>query len=148
MDHNHYYKFLNVLEIIRQDIKKYGGKTIAVFFSGKRYYYICTNEIFNKKPCCPPPMSVHAEIEAYTKLSKRNNIKRNKSYDMLVLKISKNGTMSNSKPCKHCYERLLKSDIKIRNIYYSYQEDTIKKEKMVEMNSTYISKGYRNKFKN
>ena len=98
------------------------------------------------------PISTHAEIDALKKI--KNEFSRTgkiQDLDLLVIRISKHGYLSNSKPCYHCIKQLeLAYYVKIKNVYYS---ETNGKIKHITFNNlvnsiytkeyTFISSGYR-----
>lgn len=61
---------------------------------------------------------------------------RNKSdtLDLCVVRISKDGILKNSKPCKTCIKFIEKSKIKIKNIYYSNSKGEIIKSNLNDLN--------------
>jgi len=62
------------------------------------------------------------------KLSKYDTTKRgkkHKKWDVIVLRVSKTGSLGMSKPCKHCLLNFKNSFVKIKNIYYSNSEGKI-----------------------
>ncbi len=85
----------------------------------------------------------HAETEALSKIKMNSR----KKYDLLVVRLTRSGKLSSSRPCFHCLCKLEKSGVKIRHVYYSTQDGTIAREKFTEMKDsplTYISSGHRN----
>ena len=92
-------------------------------------------------------VSVHAEINALEKLKK---VDKRRGYDLLVVKKTKANLLGESRPCMHCIQRLIKSGINIRHVYYSTKKGTIEREKfnvMLESKKTYISSGHRHRDK-
>lgn len=90
--------------------------------------------------------SKHAEMDAITKIRFKKNLP--KSMDIVVLRISKNGILGESRPCYHCLHMIEQSNLNIRCIYYSNRNGTIQKEKFKNMKKselTYISSGFRRK---
>lgn len=81
--------------------------------------------------------SIHAEHDCLNKTVKNDNhkqtIKNNDALDMLVIKMSKGGILSYSRPCKNCLIRMSKSKYPLNNIYYSVDPDTIACEKFSDM---------------
>ena len=95
---------------------------------------------------------IHAEINAINKLPKCN--KKNTYINLIVLRLSKNNKIQNSKPCQNCIQKLsylpnLKG-YKIKHIYYSDNEENIVKCKLNDLQneSPHISKFYRRNQKN
>ncbi len=95
-------------------------------------------------------VSTHAELDAFEKLKKGkyklNKVK--KSLNILVTRITRTGRFVESRPCYHCIKMMLNSDIKIKYVYYSSYDGTIRRErlnKMLENPKTYISSGNRRK---
>jgi deoxycytidylate deaminase len=73
--------------------------------------------------------SVHAEHDGLKKLIRLNKHKRFLSscdkIDMLVVRISKTGTIGYSRPCHDCLIRITNCNLKINKVYYSNNEGTI-----------------------
>jgi hypothetical protein len=63
---------------------------------------------------------------------------------IIVIRENNNGDLLNSKPCKNCIEIMKKYCIK--NIEYSYINNTIVKEKLKNIKTEHTSKGFRNFF--
>lgn len=101
---------------------------------------IQAHNIFIKKFGQP---SIHAEHLALLKLLRMKN--KPKIFDLIVIRLSQNKILGNSKPCVHCLLRLRDSGIDIRNIYYSVDENTICCEHIKNMKTVHISCGNRHK---
>lgn len=87
--------------------------------------------------------SLHAEIDAYSKIKGYKNI--SKKLDLLVIRITKGGNLAESRPCFHCIDILAKSYLNICDVYYSTAEGTIVCEtfKSLVANSTvHVTKGF------
>ncbi len=67
----------------------------------------------SRSVCC----STHAEMSAIISLQGK------KADTLLVVRVGKDGTLRDSKPCKYCYEFILRSGIK--KIYYSTNDQEI-----------------------
>ena len=118
--------------------------------------------LFKNKPICKPKTnyvmslrnSIHAEIDVIYQLYatynnfisrksinkinklKINKIKRFKNIDILVLRISNDGKLRNSKPCKECIDILRQSGC--NKIYYSTDDNTINVEKIKRISNNHI----------
>jgi hypothetical protein len=101
-------------------------------------------------PSWNSPVSTHAEIAALNRLQShqyfraKNKRNRKVEYDLLVIRLGKSGKLGSSRPCYHCLNTMEKSNIKIRYVYYSTEDGTIKREKFTQMKIsplTYISNG-------
>ena len=97
------------------------------------------------------PVSLHAEISALRHIPKS---KHREEYNLLVLKITKDGLLTNSKPCYHCIKQLMRaSNIHIKNVFYTGLNPGIIqcisfKELVRLVNNgsyNYISSGYRSR---
>lgn len=89
-------------------------------------------------------MSYHAERNLILKHLKHFKYKRQSySYNILVIRLSKNGTLGSSKPCQRCINELNKSHINIKYVYYSNQDGNIVRENLKNMHNEYLSLGYR-----
>ena len=95
----------------------------------------------------------HAEIDVMRKFISKMFKKRikYKEVDMIVIKISKTGVITNSQPCYHCaLEIANQKKIKIKNIYFSNNDHLVEKHNFNKwFNNTkhHISKGWRYKHK-
>lgn len=78
--------------------------------------------------------TIHAEISAFTNLSK----KCLKGLDIIVIRI-KNNRLKNSRPCNHCIDKLIK--VGIYKVYYSNENGMIVSEIVEEMEKLHISSG-------
>lgn len=96
--------------------------------------------------------SIHSEHAALNNLYKKKlfrNRNRNRCshLDILVIKLTKTGQLSYSRPCRMCIIRLERSKITFRRIYYSNEHGGISYETMEELVSSKgrDSRGTRNK---
>lgn len=91
----------------------------------------------------------HAEMDVMRKFLSKMYKKRikYKEVDMMVIKISKTGCITNSQPCYHCaLEMANQKRIKIKNIFYSNDEGCIEKHKFntwFKNTDHYVCKGWR-----
>lgn len=89
----------------------------------------------------------HAEVNLLSSVSKFiKNENKNKKIDILVVRLNKEGTLSNSKPCLHCVIHMKKYySNNIRYIYYSNSHGEINRNSLNELleNTTHISKKYK-----
>ena len=92
--------------------------------------------------------SKHAEIDAYNKIKTYKNMP--KKIDIFVIRLTKTGLLSESRPCYHCINSLEKSGLNIKYVYYSTSDGLIVKEIFKTMkysDITYVSSGMRTKLK-
>jgi len=76
--------------------------------------------------------SCHAETDAIYKLPP-NNSKRIKNIDIIVIRVTQL-KLKDSKPCSKCLEHMMKiKGYKIKNIYYSDNDGTIKCERLIDL---------------
>ena len=93
--------------------------------------------------------SVHAEEDAITKALSNKHFNRDHTYDIFIMRISKNNTVGQSRPCKNCIFRLMNCGFTIKNVFYTVMDGdkiTIKKEqlrKMMDSPLTCVSRGDR-----
>ncbi len=81
--------------------------------------------------------------------------KHRQEYNLLVLRITREGTLTSAKPCIHCIKQLMRATyIKIKNIFYSDPPGVIQKinfeqlyDDVIKNKYTYISSGYRLRMK-
>jgi len=89
-------------------------------------------------------MSIHAERNVLLKYQKLYNGKNKKTWNLLVIRISRNGqSIGISRPCHHCLQHLQYSGIKLKHIYYTTQTGGIEKETFSNMKSGYISTAHK-----
>ena len=89
--------------------------------------------------------SKHAEMDVLNKVKNKKNMP--KKIDLMVIRLTKTGLLTESRPCYHCLCFMEKSKLNIQNVYYSTGQGTIVKEKLIDMKSnpkTCISSGMRN----
>ena len=79
--------------------------------------------------------TIHAEINAICQIPKLMA----KGKDILVIRISKNLELKNSRPCNHCIEKLTK--IGIRKVHYSNDQGIIISEFVSDMEKFHTSSG-------
>lgn len=79
-------------------------------------------------------VSTHAEIDALLKLRKRENHKRGKKINLLIIRTTKMGKLCMSKPCEQCVLDMLRiaprQGYKIDWIYYSTATGDIHRVKL------------------
>ena len=107
-------------------------------------YEVADNTIL-VQTCIP---SIHAEEFLIKKITNRNIIGKmnlNRKYNILVIKISPNGTLGFSKPCSHCINKIKNSNVKIDTIHYSNESGNIICEKRTKISNKHICRGrYKN----
>lgn len=88
----------------------------------------------------------HAEMTALDRLQRLCTRNRVETYDIVVIRVSRTGTLGSSRPCLHCIQAMLKHPrVRVRNVYYSTNTGVIVREKLSEMLETkppYISAGW------
>lgn len=88
--------------------------------------------------------SRHAEMDALSKVNKLINIP--KKVNLLVIKLTLDGSMSYSRPCYFCLFYLARSNFNIKYVYYSNKNGEISKElfcNMINNPLTCVSSGER-----
>ncbi len=77
---------------------------------------------------------VHAEHDAINRLKPLQRKKHLQNINILVIRLSKNNKIQNSKPCANCIKNMKllpeKKGYKIRNIYYSDDNGEIVKSSL------------------
>lgn len=101
---------------------------------------------------------IHAEHAAINKLKPSYRKKRLQTINLLVIRISKNNKLQNSKPCTNCIQNMKtlpeKKGYKIKNVYYSNNDGDIVKSnfQILEKEEQHLSRFYRrqkyNNYKN
>ena len=89
---------------------------------------------------------IHAEVNCIHNLLKyEKNQRKLKKYIIFVVRLGKdelgNTILRNAKPCKYCTETIQKYGLK--KIYYSNELGIIEKMKINNLESNYISRGYK-----
>ena len=98
----------------------------------------------NKSDLSFDMMSFHAERNLIIKHFKHFKYKRQSyTYNILVIRLSKNGNLGSSKPCQRCINELKKSHINIKYIYYSNQYSNIIRENIKNIQNSHLSLAYR-----
>jgi len=59
--------------------------------------------------------------------------------EILVVRVAKDGSLRNSRPCNHCLETMKLFGIK--NVYYSNDDGTIGKERVIDLEPLHNSGG-------
>jgi deoxycytidylate deaminase len=90
--------------------------------------------------------SIHAEHNALLKLLKLRE--RPKVVDLISIRISKGGELGESRPCINCIEKLQKSGIDIRNIFYSTNNKEIicMKFRYIQISELHVASGFTKKW--
>jgi hypothetical protein len=92
---------------------------------------------------------IHAEHDAINRLKPLQRKKHLQSINILVIRLSKNNKIQNSKPCANCIKNMKllpeKKGYKIRNIYYSDDNGEIVKSslKNLEKEDLHYSRFFR-----
>ena len=93
-------------------------------------------DIYGKIPC-----SIHAEENLIKKIKKyKYMVKSQKYIDIYSIRITKDGIIKCAKPCIDCVNHILKSSIKIKNIYWSDFDKLIKISRNNILNITSFGK--------
>ena len=95
------------------------------------------NKYFKVKGIDTKPMflSIHAEVDVMS------SCKYVKGFDILVIRVNKNGDLKNSRPCNNCIDKMKTKGI--RKIYWSTDEQTILSEYVDSMDKIHESSGAR-----
>lgn len=86
---------------------------------------------------------IHAEMEAI------KNIKRNedKTFSILVIRVTKSGLLGSSRPCTKCIKYIQfvskKTNTKFDKVYYSNDDGTVSCERLSQMENNVISSRFR-----
>ncbi len=97
------------------------GKIISTGYNYDKVQY--KSKILCNNTSC----STHAEMSAIISL------KGKKADTLLVIRVGKDGTLRDSKPCQYCYQFIHKNQIK--KIYYSTNDQEIIFTKLSSLNS-------------
>jgi hypothetical protein len=105
-------------------------------YSGGKKLTLTSNLIVNESSL----PSLHAEHLSYLKLIRSHRFNKNTKYDLMVLRFTRSGTLGFSRPCRECLHRLKKSNIRIKDVYYSLADQTIGVEKFCSMTDSILTK--------
>ena len=88
--------------------------------------------------------SFHAEVMIGKRINKKLKIKDYQSYDLWVIRYSKNQNSTiQSKPCYNCIKYIKKNMPYVNNIIYSADNGKFIKENISNIKNPHISLGYR-----
>ena len=82
-------------------------------------------------------MTIHAEINIFLNLPKKSV----KGLDILVIRITKDMALKNSRPCNLCIAKL--NELGIRKVFYSNDNGLIVSEIVENMERYHVSSGQR-----
>jgi cytidine deaminase len=124
-----------------------GSLHIACLINKKIPKYISTNVYKNYNGI----FSYHAENQVFSKLPK-NKKSKVKSINLLVIRVTRNGNIVNSKPCIRCLQDMVRlpyeKGYKVRNIYYSNEDGKIIRKTLTDLlynEELHMSRFYREK---
>ena len=143
---------MNKIHYVLDRIEEYRKKND---FNQKEYslhYAILMGK--NETPVCPSYVkfnsgksSEHAEMNSgrtINKINKKHKTRKRKFvYTLYVIRFSKTGKLGYSKPCKHCLQSLVRSNIKINRIIYSNEFGNFSWEYFKNCQTSHISWGNR-----
>lgn len=96
------------------------------------------------------PYSIHSEINTITKYYKKNIKKQFHKLKkiLIVLKISKTGTVGNSKPCNACANYLFNNfdNLNLKYVYYSNELNNLEKLNKIDFLHNTFKKSSGNRF--
>ena len=122
-----------------QDIPttQYHHHCSGIYRNGKKMCigYNHLRNCYNGKCVC---YSTHAEMDVINK-ALRNKMDLN-NCTIAVLRIGKDGSLRNSRPCNHCLESM--KFYRIKKIMYSTDDGTIKSERPEDMEHLHLSSGW------
>ena len=125
---------------------KYGFQHFSGIYKNGKVLYHGSNHLrncFNGECIC---FSTHAEMDVLHKVLKRCKIQPFKDiidlsdYVIVVVRISREGLIKNSRPCNHCLETMIK--YRIKKILYSNDLGTFENEKPTNMEMLHMSSGW------
>ena len=130
-----------VYSVISNYIKQ---RVICVISIGQNKYKINT---FNKSQ---KKATIHAEEDAIYKLPPLKRSKRLEDVNLVVIRTSRTGVLSNSAPCIHCLKMMKENaeykGYKINNIYFSNKDGNIECHRLINLiysNDLHISSYYK-----
>jgi deoxycytidylate deaminase len=133
--HSHkYFVFIENL-IINARKSNLNHKFAACIIQGKKIYShgynYCSRE------------NIHAEISTLNNLNRNiaEMSKKRKTFDILIIRVTKSNKLANSRPCKSCFNAL--KSYGISRIFYSNKEGEIVYENVDEMKVEHTSSGFR-----
>ena len=101
-----------------------------MFFTPKQFHILSSG--FNAWPT--KYLSIHAEMDAFERLP---NSRRMREVDLLVIRTSRQGYLGNSRPCRHCLQRLEtwapRRGYRIRLVFFTTSGGVIASERFFDM---------------
>jgi len=88
--------------------------------------------------------STHAEATVHKKMMNSKELKKNRSFDLYVVRFSKKNGFMNSKPCYNCTKCIINEMDYVNRIFYSLDNERYIIEKRDTLTSTHISNGFQN----
>lgn len=123
----------------------YGSQHFSGIFKNGKLCHLGSNHMrnsYNNECVC---FSTHAEMDVIHKVLKEQFIRSFKTvanlndYTVVVVRIGRDGTIKNSRPCKNCLDMMTK--YKIKKIIYS-TDTSFESHKPRDMNSYHVSSGW------
>lgn len=159
MSENEGYKYFPLLKKIHMGVET---KHYAFFICHGEYPLDFSKSIVygeNSNLSYSGRTSVHAEHRAIINLKKQKKLfKLPRFIDIIVIRLSKNGVIGDSKPCHHCLKKMNKFNTYtdkplsiIKNVYYSIKDGFLKSEPFENLwkdkDHHHISSGYKKREK-
>ena len=125
---------------------KYGFQHFSAIYKNGKQVYHGSNHLrstYNGECIC---FSTHAEMDVLHKVLKRCRIQPFKDiidlsdYTIVVVRMTREGLIKNSRPCNQCLETMIK--YRIKKILYSTDLGTFENEKPSDMEMLHISSGW------
>jgi len=89
--------------------------------------------------------STHAETTVHKKISNSKILKKkNRTFDLYVIRFSEKNGFMNSKPCYNCTKCIVNEMDYVNRIFYSYNNETYIIENRDTLKSTHMSNGHIN----
>lgn len=115
----------------------------------KGYGKLIIGENSNKPLYSNKKISTHAEMDALQKTKGLLRCKKlkNKKMNLIVIRITRSGVLSESAPCFHCTEALANDDsVELNKIFFSRSDGTItciKFDDWIDNGTSHVSKGWK-----
>jgi len=119
---------------------KYGFQHFSGIYRNGKKVCIGNNHLrnsYNGRCTC---FSTHAEMDVLYRTIKSKNTTNLSNYTIVVLRISKEGNIKNSRPCNQCLETMIK--YRIKKIIWSTDSGTFNCEKPQSMELLHTSSGW------
>jgi len=137
-------KVKNIFDICAEQALKgdMRSKHCACLVRGKKIYSMNCNQSGGNTN----GFSTHAETTIHRRMQHQNSklLKKNRSFDLYVVRFSEKSGFMNSKPCYNCTKCIINEMDYVNRIFYSIDNETYIVETRDTLTTTHISNGFQN----